>query len=160
MDRRALRATVNGAVDGESAPVPADQLMAASLRFSAPGIPAVTPVLGGNRVWLRLKQEVETSSTMTRLLLGMADHLRCPGSTRGSHGGDVGSRRSTCWEAAGFERRSCARYAELPNSVNERPGKRAPNELRDVTWREFAQVTKPAKPLPTLVMNWSSVRFR
>jgi hypothetical protein len=25
---------------------------AATIRFSAPGIPAVTPVLGGNRVWL------------------------------------------------------------------------------------------------------------
>ena len=55
MDRHALRAIVNDAVHRDSALVPADQLMAASRRdhrFSALGIPAVTPVLGGNRVSL------------------------------------------------------------------------------------------------------------
>jgi hypothetical protein len=50
MDRHALRAIVNGALHGDSALVSADQLMAAPPRpsaFQPPGIPAVTPVLGG-----------------------------------------------------------------------------------------------------------------
>lgn len=72
----------------------------------------------------RLLQEVETYSTMTRPLLGMADHLRWLGVTR-----VVMEATSDYWkpafyllEAAGFERRSCARYAELPNWSPDQTG--------------------------------------
>jgi hypothetical protein len=51
----------------------------------------------------RRLQEVETYSTMTRSLLGMADRLACLGVTRVVMEATpaTGSRRSTCWRRPG-----------------------------------------------------------
>jgi hypothetical protein len=114
MDRHAPRANVNGAVHGDSALVSADQLMAASRRdhpLSAPGIPAVTPVLGGKSGVAGL---IESSARIIEAGPGASSAVLCGGLHRvpGLRGRERAwlFRGSDLKKKSGFRRLVCWRW--------------------------------------------------